>query len=221
MGFGNHLSSVNDISHSLWVGACITAFVVGVFTLILIVYPALRHRRKVGAEFPTQTQYNVPVEVAYTIIPIVIVAVLFFFTARDESRIVKARNNPAITHVIEVTGFQWSWQFKYDELGAKADANKVTGTPENPPTLVVPMGEPVKYIVRSNDVVHGFWIPAFMYQIEAIPGITNQIAFTANKLGTFSGLCNILCGRDHTYMRFNLKVVTPDQYKAYLSTLNA
>ncbi len=219
MGFGSGASSVNGITGSLWNGAWIAAAVVGVFTAILILYPAVRHRKKIGAKFPTQTQYNVPVEIAYTVIPFLIVAVLFFFTAKDESKIVNARNNPNITHTIEVTGFQWSWQFKYDELGANADKAKVTGTPDAPPTLVVPLNEPVKYLVRSNDVVHGFWIPAFMDQVEAIPGVTNVIAFTAKQLGTFPGRCNILCGRAHTYMIFNVKVVTPEQYQSYLNSL--
>jgi cytochrome c oxidase subunit 2 len=217
LGFEEGVTSVNDISLSLWQGAWIAGAVVGVFTLILILWPAVFHRAKVGqSEFPKQTQYNVPVEVAYTIIPFIIVAVLFYFTAVKQTEIVEKTSN--YKHEILVDGFQWSWQFSYPEAGPKA---VVTGTPANPPTLYVPLGEKVRYTIASNDVVHGFWIPAFMIQMQNLPGVTNYLEFTANKLGTYPGRCNILCGRNHSQMLFSVKVVTPSEYQAYLETLKA
>jgi len=215
LGFEEGLSSVNDISLSLWQGAWIAGGVVGVFTLILILWPAIFHRAHASkGEFPKQTQYNVPVEVAYTIIPFIIVAVLFYFTAVKQNEIVEKTTTYA--HEITVDGFQWSWQFGYPEAGPKA---LVTGTPANPPTLVVPLGEKVRYTITSNDVVHGFWIPAFMIQMQNLPGVTNSLEFTASKLGSYPGRCNILCGRNHSQMLFTVKVVTPTEYKAYLETL--
>ena len=217
LGFEEGLSSVNDITLSLWQGSWIAAGVVGVFTLILILWPAVFHRAKASkGEFPKQTQYNVPVEVAYTVIPFIIVAVLFYFTAVKQNEIVEKTTTYA--HEITVDGFQWSWQFGYPEAGPKA---LVTGTPANPPTLVVPLGEKVRYTITSNDVVHGFWIPAFMIQMQNLPGVTNSLEFTANKLGTYPGRCNILCGRNHSQMLFTVKVVTPTEYKSYLETLKA
>jgi cytochrome c oxidase subunit 2 len=217
LGFEEGLSSVNDISLSLWQGAWIAGAVVGVFTLILILWPAVFHRAKASkGEFPKQTQYNVPVEVAYTIIPFIIVAVLFYFTAVKQTEIVEKTSN--YKHEIVVDGFQWSWQFSYLDAGPKA---VVTGTPANPPTLYVPLGEKVRYTIVSNDVVHGFWIPAFMIQMQNLPGVTNYLEFTANKLGTYPGRCNILCGRNHSQMLFSVKVVTPAEYKTYLETLKA
>jgi cytochrome c oxidase subunit 2 len=217
-GFPEGVSSVNDASLSLWQGAWIAAGVVGVFTLILILWPAVFHRgKKDGPEFPKQTQYNVPVEIAYTIIPFIIVAVLFYFTAVKQNEIT-AKSPSTVAHEIGVEGIQWSWQFSYPEAGPKA---KVTGTPAQPPTLVVPLGERVRYTITANDVVHGFWIPAFMIQIQNLPGVTNYIEFTANKLGSFPGRCNILCGRNHTQMIFTIKVVTPSEYQSYLETLKA
>jgi cytochrome c oxidase subunit 2 len=217
LGFEEGVSSVNDISLSLWQGAWIAGAVVGVFTLILILWPAVFHRAKVGqSEFPKQTQYNVPVEIAYTLIPFIIVAVLFYFTAVKQTEIVEKTTN--YKHEILVDGFQWSWQFTYPEAGTKA---VVTGTPANPPTLYVPLGEKVRYTITSNDVVHGFWIPAFMIQMQNLPGVTNYLEFTANKLGTYPGRCNILCGRNHSQMLFSVKVVTPAEYKTYLETLKA
>ena len=217
LGFEEGLTSVNDISLSLWQGAWIAGAVVGVFTLILIIWPAIFHRAKASkGEFPKQTQYNVPVEIAYTLIPFIIVAVLFYYTAVKQTEIVEKTTN--YKHEIVVDGFQWSWQFAYPEAGPKA---VVTGTPANPPTLYVPLGEKVRYTSTSNDVVHGFWIPAFMIQMQNLPGVTNYLEFTANKLGTYPGRCNILCGRNHSQMLFSVKVVTPAEYKTYLETLKA
>ena len=215
LGYEEGVTSVNDISLSLWQGAWIAGGVVGVFTLILILWPAVFHRAKASkGEFPKQTQYNVPVEVAYTIIPFIIVAVLFYYTAVKQTEIVEKTSN--YKHEILVDGFQWSWQFSYPEAGPKA---VVTGTPAQPPTLYVPLGEKVRYTITSNDVVHGFWIPAFMIQMQNLPGVTNYLEFTANKLGTYPGRCNILCGRNHSQMLFSVKVVTPAEYKTYLETL--
>ena len=219
LGFEEGLSSVNDHSLSLWQGAWIAAGVVGVFTLILILWPVFFHRKK-DENFPKQTQYNIPVEVAYTIIPFIIVAVLFYFTAQRESRIVKISPDAQVSHFIDVKVIQWSWQFNYKDAGDYKSAT-VTGTPAQPPTLYLPLGENVRFTLTANDVVHGFWIPAFMIQMQNLPGVTNQLEFSANKLGTFPGRCNILCGRNHSQMLFTVKVVTPTEYQTYIEGLVA
>jgi cytochrome c oxidase subunit 2 len=214
-GFPTDASSVNDISSPLWTWAWVAAGVVGVFTAILIIWPAIFHRApKNGPEFPKQTQYNIPVEVAYTVIPFLIVAVLFYYTAVKENEIVKP--TAKVQHEIVVNGIQWSWQFTYLDAGKDVT---LTGTPDKPPVLVVPQGERVRYTINSNDVVHGFWIPAFMIQIQNLPGVTNHLEFTANKLGDFPGRCNILCGRNHTQMLFTVRVVTPAEYQTYIANL--
>ena len=217
LGFEKGLTSVNDTTSPLWSWSWIAAGVVGIVTFILIIWPAIFHRAKAGkGEFPKQTQYNIPVEIAYTIIPFIIVAVLFYFTATKETKIFE--KTTTYTHEITVQGIQWSWQFGYPEAGPKA---VVTGTPAQPPTLVVPVGEKVRYTITSNDVVHGFWIPAFMIQMQNLPGVTNHLEFTANKVGTYPGRCNILCGRNHAQMLFTVKVVTASEYKTFLETLKA
>lgn len=217
LGFPEGVSSVNDISLSLWQGSWIAGGVVGVITLILILWPAVFHRAHASkGEFPKQTQYNIPVEVVYTVIPFIIVAVLFYFTAVKQEEIVA--KSPTVAHEITVNAFQWSWQFSYPEAGEKA---VVTGTPDKPPTLVVPVGERVRYKIIANDVVHGFWIPAFMIQMQNIPGVTNSLEFTANKIGEYPGRCNILCGRNHAQMLFTIKVVSQADYQQYLETLKA
>ena len=213
-GFSPDASSVNQQSHSLWIYSWIAAGVVGVFTAILIIWPVFFHRKK-NEDFPRQTQYNVPVEIAYTIIPFIIVAVLFFYTAKAETKITHVDKSPA-THSIHINAIQWSWQFTYDDAANKPT---VTGTPEQIPVLVLPQGQKVRFTINANDVDHGFWIPEFMIQIQALPGVENHLEFTANKIGEFPGRCNILCGRAHSQMLFKVKVVSPADYQTYINSV--
>ena len=129
---------------------------------------------------------------------------------------VQADSSSAVTHDISVTGFQWSWKFAHPAAGEKA---VVSGTEEQAPTLYLPQGQKVRITLSASDVDHGFWIPAFMVQAQASPGQTTQVEFTADKVGEFPGRCNILCGRSHSQMIFNVKVVTPQQYNSYLDSL--
>ena len=218
LGHTGNVTSVNESSFGLWQGAWLAAAIVGAFTLILILWPALFHRKKDDASFPRQFQYNIPAEIAYTVIPFIIVAVLFGYTAKAESEIVKVSPASAAIHDVTVNGIQWSWQFTYKEAGA---GTTVTGTPAQPPVLYMPLGEKVRFTFTASDVIHSFWVPEFMIQMQNIPGVKNQLEFTANKLGEYRGFCNILCGRQHSQMRFTVKVVTPNEYDSYIQSLKA
>ena len=94
-----------------------------------------------------------------------------------------------------------------------------SGTPEKWPTLYLPQGQSVRLNFTSNDVVHAFYVPGFMYQMQTLPGVTNRVEFIPKKLGTYEGYCNILCGQSHTYMRFKVKVVTTAEYQSYIDGL--
>ncbi|KRO31884.1 MAG: cytochrome C oxidase subunit II, partial [Actinobacteria bacterium BACL2 MAG-121220-bin52] len=186
---------------------------------ILILWPVFFHRKKEGEAFPRQFQYNIPAEVAYTVIPFIIVAVLFGYTAKAENEIVAlSPQSSTALHDVTVNGFQWSWQFTYKEAG---EGTTVTGTPAQPPVLYMPLGEKVRFTFTASDVIHSFWVPDFMIQMQNIPGVTNQLEFTANELGEYRGFCNILCGRQHSQMRFTVKVVTPSEYDTYIQSLKA
>ena len=201
---------------SLWQGSWIAALTIGAITWALILWPVIAHRRKRGETgLPAQTRYNLPVEVFYTAVPLVMIAVFFYFTARDESRIEQVSSNPG--HRITVNAIRWSWQFTYASDGG-ADTT-VTGTPGKPPTLVLPEGESVQFRLVSNDVIHSFWVPAFLYKKDVIPGRVNTFEIIPTKLGTFRGRCAELCGEDHSRMLFNVKVVSPADYASYLTRL--
>lgn len=202
----------------LWQGAWIAAFAVGALVWGLIIASAIIYRRRrTDTGLPPQTRYNVPIEVLYTIVPLIAVAIFFFFTARDEDKIMAVSANP--DHVITVTGVQWSWQFTYTSDGGQDTT--VTGTPAKPPTLVLPQGESVKFKLVSDDVIHSFWVPAFLFKMDVIPGQDNEFQITPKKIGTYAGKCAELCGQDHSRMLFNVRVVPPDEYDSYVAQLKA
>jgi cytochrome c oxidase subunit 2 len=199
---------------SLWQGSWIAALAVGAVTWGLILWPAIAFRRRRGStELPAQTRYNLPIEVFYTAVPLVMVAVFFYFTARDEDRILETSSSP--DHRITVTGIQWSWQFTYASDGGAV----LTGTPGKPPTLVLPEGESVQFTLESDDVIHSFWVPAFLFKMDVIPGRVNTFEITPAKQGTFKGKCAELCGQDHARMLFDVDVVSPDEYDQRVADL--
>jgi cytochrome c oxidase subunit 2 len=203
---------------SLWQGAWIAAFAVGALVWGLILWAVVFYRRKRNhTGLPAQTRYNLPIEVLYTVVPLIAIAVFFFYTARDESEIMKTSSNP--DHTITVTGIQWSWQFNYTSDGG-ADAT-TTGTPAKPPTLYLPAGESVLFKLQSDDVIHSFWVPAFLFKMDVIPGQDNEFQVTPKKIGTYVGKCAELCGKDHARMLYNVKVVTPDEYSAHVDQVKA
>lgn len=209
---------VTDNGHrtlALWQGSWVAALIVGAFVWGLIVWAVIFHRRR-GNRIPAQTKYNLPIEILYTIVPFLIVAVLFYFTARDESVITKISPKGSAVHVIHVNGIRWSWQFTYEDLPANT---VVTGTPEHAPTLYLPQGERVRFDLTTTDVNHSFWVPAFMMKMDLIAGRTNQFEVTPEKLGTYAGKCAELCGRDHSLMLFKVKVVPAAEYKQIVNTL--
>jgi cytochrome c oxidase subunit II len=201
---------------SLWQGSWIAALAVGAITWGLILWPVVAHRRKRNATgLPPQTRYNLPIEVFYTAVPLIMVAVFFYFTARDEDRIMQTSAHP--DHTITVTGIQWSWQFTYTSDGGPDTT--VTGTPGKPPTLYLPQGESVQFHLESDDVIHSFWVPAFLFKMDVIPGRVNTFEITPKQLGRFRGRCAELCGQDHARMLFNVRVVPPGDYQDYLTRL--
>ncbi len=221
LGFPRGVTDINDISLSLWQGAWIAAFIVGAITAVLILWAAFRYRVKrranVGGpeQLPEQVSYHLPLEIIYTVVPFIIVAVLFYFTARDQSTITKISPAGVAVHEIDVNAIQWAWQFTYPE----AEDKTVTGTPEKLPTMYLPVGERIRINLTASDVVHSIWIPAFMMQMQALPYVKNQFEFTAQKEGTYPGFCNMHCGRNHSQMRFTVKVVSPAEYQNYINAL--
>lgn len=198
---------------SLWQGSWLAAFIVGGLVWGLIGIAVIVHRRRdTSPELPTQMRYNLPVEILYTVTPLIVVVVLFYFTARDESDLVNLDPDPDVN--VHVVGQRWSWAFNYMDEDVY-----VLGTPAEPPTLVLPQGQTAEFILTSADVAHSFWVPAFLFKMDLIPGDPNIIQMTPTKLGTFSGKCAELCGTYHSDMLFNVEVVSDTEYADYIAGL--
>ncbi|MHB1165052.1 MAG: aa3-type cytochrome oxidase subunit II [Candidatus Nanopelagicales bacterium] len=202
------------ITQNLWQGSWIAAWTVGALTWGLMLWAAVAYRRRHKDDVPEQTKYNIPIEILYTVVPLIMILGLFWFTARDQSQILAVSNDEDQT--VNVVAFRWNWGFNYLDEGAYS-----VGTPNLPAELVLPINEKIRFELTSPDVIHSFWVPAFLFKMDVIPGKTNVFELTPNKLGTFAGKCAELCGVDHSRMLFNVRVVERAEFDQYIADLKA
>jgi cytochrome c oxidase subunit II len=209
--FGEYKGSTTQgrTEFHLWQGFFIAGAVVGGFVLLLILWAIFRYRRKTE-DIPTQTQYHTLTEIIYTVVPIIIVLVLFVFTVLAENKVDAVVPDPGAK--VTVHAFQWGWEFVYP------GGVKVIGQTTEAPTMVIPAGESVRITLNSLDVLHGFYVPQFNFSRYASPGYTTDFDFNVIHTGTYRGQCTQLCGLYHSLMFFNVKAVTPAQYTSWLKT---
>jgi cytochrome c oxidase subunit II len=211
-GFPHGITPQATTIYNIWSGSTIAALAVGVFVWGLIFWASFRYRKR-SDELPQQVRYNLPVEVLYTMIPFVIVAGLFYFTARDEIEIEKKSPDPDVT--VSVVGFRWQWQFGYVENDRVI--GQVTGRPGETPVLVLPKDRSIRFVESSPDVVHSFWVPQFLFKRDVIPGKINEFEISKiERTGNFIGRCAEFCGTDHPRMNFTVQVVEPEQFDAMM-----
>jgi cytochrome c oxidase subunit II len=210
LGFPKPVTDQAERTYELWLGSVAAAAVVGVFVWGLIFFAVVRYRKK-GEELPRQVRYNLPVEVLYTAVPFVILAVLFYYTAISENYINKLTKDPQVT--IGVVGFQWNWQFNYQN-----EALQVTGAPGQPAELVLPVNRTIRFVESSPDVIHSFWVPEFLFKRDVIPGRTNTFEITIREQGRWIGRCAELCGEKHDRMNFYVRAVSEQAYDDFVST---
>jgi len=202
------------IIKNLWDGSWIAAWIVGIVTWGLMIWASIAYRRRHRSEVPEQTRYNLPIEILYTVLPLIMILGLFFFTARDQSEILTVSNDEDRT--VEVVGFRWNWAFNYID-----DEAYSVGTPAVPAELVLPVGEKVRFELVSPDVIHSFWVIDFLFKMDVIPGKTNVFELTPDKVGVYAGKCAELCGTEHARMLFTVRVVERPEYDAYIADLKA
>jgi cytochrome c oxidase subunit 2 len=204
----------------LWIGSSIAAMVVGVAVWVLIAWAAIRYRKR-GTELPRQTAYNLPLEIVYTIIPFIIIAVLFFYTVTVQNRVQQRSDDPDVT--IAVNAFKWNWQFVYSDTTASNGGEPVStvGSTDEIPILVVPVDQTIRFELASADVIHSFWVPEFLFKLDIIPGNENGrdnvFEVTVRETGSYVGRCAELCGTYHAFMNFEVRSVSGADYQAYLA----
>jgi cytochrome c oxidase subunit 2 len=207
--------------YDLWIASVIAALIVGFFVWGLIFWCVIRYRKR-GDALPVQTRFNMPLEILYTVTPVLIVAVLFYYTAIVQTDVDKLSKNP--DQVVEVVAFKWNWQFNYrDGIGKQAHTVASTlGTSDVVPLLVLPTGEKIRFEETSKDVIHSFWVPELLFKRDVFPGnVRNTFEVTLDKEGRYVGRCAELCGTYHAFMQFELVVVSPDKFQQFLAAKKA
>ena len=157
-------TSSKSVYH-LWQGFSIGAVIIGGFVVVLFVYAIIRFRRK-GDNIPRQSQYHLPAEVLYTVVPILVVFGLFAATLVVENKEVA---NPKTNVTVDVNAFQWGWKFTYPGT-RRPSIGQTTQTP----TMVIPVNTNVHINLTSTDVIHGFYVKEFNFSRYALPGVLNQ-----------------------------------------------
>lgn len=216
----------------LWVTSWIVLLIVGIVTWGLIIWAAVVYRRRKGQTgLPVQLRYNLPIEIFYTVVPLILVLGFFAFTAREQDRIEAVIPNPDVS--IEVYGKRWAWDFNYLNVGPGAEGVFYQGIQAQEtdtadtidysqlPTLYLPVGRSVEIKLNTRDVNHSFYVVDFLYKKDLISGRTNYMYFVPEKTGTYAGKCAELCGEYHSLMLFTVKVVEQDEYDAYIASLAA
>ncbi|WP_291794706.1 MULTISPECIES: cytochrome c oxidase subunit II [Brevibacterium] len=208
---------------ALWNGGWIAALIVGVITWALMLWCIVAYRRRKNDRgLPVQMRYNMPVEIFYTIVPIVLVVGFFFHNVDAMDKTIYDETEPE--EVIEVYGKQWAWDFNYvtqdaHYAGVQANLDGTEQPGEDAPTLYLPADTDVQLKLESRDVIHSFWVPAFLEKRDMIPGRSSTINLRPLAEGDYVGKCAELCGEFHSEMIFNVSVVPYDEYVAYTDGL--
>ncbi|WP_421084102.1 cytochrome c oxidase subunit II [Rothia nasimurium] len=213
----------------LWIGTWIAALAVGLVTWGLMLWCIIAYRRrKYETGYPRQVNYHLPLEIFYTAIPIILIVSFFTFSDRAEREITAPKGENGQSDVtIEVYGKQWAWDFNYlDEnvyfagVQARLDKEGKEGVEDTLPTLYLPTDSTVTLELKSRDVIHSFWVPAFLEKRDTVPGMTNTMHFTTgSEPARYAGKCAELCGEYHSEMLFNVQVVSQADYDAYIQSL--
>ena len=218
------VTETSQLVEDLWIWSWVAALAVGVLVwgLTLWCIVAYRKRKDDDGTLPVQLQYNVPLEILYTVVPMFMVGALFFYSEQATSQLQDVSKEPDVT--INVVAKQWSWDFNYvddnvHDTGDMAPLDGEAGHEEGLPTLYLPKGERVEFVLTSRDVIHSFWVPAFLQKMDVNPGIVNRFQVVPTETGTFQGKCAELCGAYHSQMLFNVKVVEPEEYEAHIQEL--
>jgi cytochrome c oxidase subunit II len=221
---------VHDLDHMLLIIiTVISVFVTGLLLWVMWRYSAKRNPN------PASFTHNSPLEVAWTIIPIVI---LVFIGAFSLPVLFSQMEPPAADLVVKVTGNQWYWSYEYPDAGVSFDSFLI-GTDKvmnasveaelvaagyskdefllaTDTAMVVPVNKNIIVQLTGSDVIHGWMMPALGVQSSAVPGRLNQVWFNADREGIYFGQCSALCGKDHAYMPITVKVVSQAAYDAWL-----
>jgi cytochrome c oxidase subunit 2 len=199
--------TIDGLVNPVFIVAAIVFVLVEVGTVLLV----RRFRLKPGAdpdELPPQTHGNTKLEIAWTIAPAVLLAVIGVFTVATLFEVEAAADDAEMS--VTVIGQQWWWEYQYD-IDGDDEPDIITAN-----DLVVPAGTAVKLEIGSRDVIHSYWIPKLNGKKDAVPGRTHELTVESDEAGTFVGQCTEYCGLSHAYMRQRLVALDGAEYDAWV-----
>jgi cytochrome c oxidase subunit 2 len=202
----------------LWVIAVISAFVLALLLIVILRFNARANPT------PSRTTHNTPIEILWTIVPVIILALI----AVPSFRLLFVQLEvPPPDLTVKVTGKQWFWSYSYPDNGNfEFDSLMVQDKDLKPGQLrlltadnemVVPVNKVVHVLVTGADVIHSFTVPSFGIRMDAIPGRINETWFKATSEGVFYGQCSELCGKDHSFMPIAVRVVNQNDFDTWLN----
>ncbi|KAA2314110.1 cytochrome c oxidase subunit II [Pseudooceanicola sediminis] len=230
-GIGFQPASSSEAADLQWLDGMILVIITAIVILVtgLLLFAAWRYNRKRNP-VPSTFTHNSPLEIAWTIVPIVI---LMFIGAFSLPTLFKQQTIPDGDIHIKVTGYQWYWGYEYTDAdaeglayeGFKLEKEQLAEYGYEPDeyllatdtAVIVPVGKTVVMTITGADVIHSWTIPAFGVKQDAVPGRLAQLWFNADREGLYFGQCSELCGKDHAYMPITVKVVSQQTYDAWLA----
>jgi cytochrome c oxidase subunit II len=202
----------------LWQVFMVAGILVAALVYGLIVWSLIRYRRRRGDRedaLGRQFGSNVPLEIAYTAIPIVIVIVLFTLSVRTGDRVGGLSSAPDVR--LDVRAFSWGWRFTYPDLGVVV-VSQPSGEDVVGPVILLPAGRTTQVVLTSEDVIHAFWVPGFNFKRDAIPGHPNTFDLSPVVEGDYRGECAEFCGLNHAFMSFTVRVVDQAAFDAWIAS---
>ena len=189
----------------VWVTVATAAIIFAV-----VLFAALRYRRRPGRKPSARHEANA-VELVYTLVLVGVIALLLTRTLTTENRVDAIASN--VNERVQVTAFKWGWRFTYPGTGVS-----VVGDNVRPPTLHVPVGEPVEFEQHSQDVVHSFWVPALRFKRDVWPDATTKFELTVDHPGVYAGRCAEFCGLHHSDMNFTVIAESKARFERWLAS---
>lgn len=203
---------------------------IGVVTFSVMFYSILAHRKSLGVK-PSHFHESTKLEIAWTVVPFIILIVLAVPATRT---LIDIYNTEDAELDVVITGYQWKWKYEYiDPNGENVSFFSNLRTPQSEinneepkgenylidvdQPLVLPVNKKVRFLITANDVIHAWWVPELAVKKDAIPGFVNEAWTKANKTGVYRGQCAELCGRDHGFMPVVVNVVEQPEYEQWLA----
>lgn len=221
-GFPEGITPQGQRMQIFWSGAFIASLIIGVLVWGLMFWAFAVYRKKKNSPlYPKQTKENGLLEITYTVIPVFLVAILFYFTVTTENYVLAKQENPDVT--VNVTAFKWNWDFGYEGTkNAEGTLVHTIGSSEEVPILVLPVDRVIQYNLESKDVLHAFWVPDFIFKRDVFPNpkennTDNVFQNTIERTGWSVGRCAELCGTYHSAMNFEVRAVPGEVYDAYIA----